>query len=305
MDDFDWRWIRSFIVVAEAGGATAGERVSVRSQATLSRHVRALEEYLGVALFERGGRSLMLSPRGQQLLEEAMAVRSAVHDFDRKARGLASPNSGAVRVTMSCVFGLQFAPEWLSDLRQAHPNIEIDLVLEDDEVNLLLRDAEIAVRMFRPRQLELVTVEAGATTRGFFASDRYLASKSAPRRLEELFDHELVGFDRWDHWLQQARSMGYTFRREDFGVRSDAVYAHASLIAAGLGIGVLPLFVGQRQGLTRVFPAVSLPGFPVYLAAHPELRSNPLVSKVWAHLKDALQKTLNASKTAAISEPSN
>ncbi|MEO1338741.1 MAG: LysR family transcriptional regulator, partial [Myxococcota bacterium] len=244
MDDFDWRWIRSFIVVAEAGGATAGERVSVRSQATLSRHVRALEEYLGVALFERGGRSLILSPRGQQLLKEAMAVRSAVDNFDRKARGLASPNAGAVRVTMSRVFGLQFAPDWLSALRQAHPNIEIELVLEDEEVNLLLRDAEIAVRMFRPRQLDLVTVEAGAATRGFFASAQYLASNPTPRRLEDLFDHELVGFDRWDHWLQQARSMGYTFHRKDFGVRSDAVYAHASLIAAGLGIGVLPLFVG-------------------------------------------------------------
>lgn len=295
VEALDWRWLRSFVAVADAGGMQEAARRSGVSQPTLSRHVRQLEETLDVALFERGGRGLTLSPEGAGLLARARDVRAAVKAFERQAVGMSAEEAGAVRVTMTELYGELFAPAWLASLRRALPRITVDLVLDDAAVNLLLREAEIAIRLFRPRQLDLVAQRCGEQHVGFFASPEYVAERGAPETAEALRDFDLIGFDRVMDWIDAARSLGFEYTRDDFAFRCDAAVMHYRAARAGLGIAAIPLWVGERLGLTRVLPGQTVGTFPIYLVAHQDLHRSPRVARVWQHLGAALRERFGAA----------
>ncbi|KIG15529.1 Transcriptional regulator lysR family protein [Enhygromyxa salina] len=284
MDELDWRWLRSFVFVAQADSMHAAAQRSGISQPTLSRHIKLLEANLGISLFERRGRGLTLSPQGQGLFERAVAVRDSVKTFEREALGLSEQQEGSVSVTMSGVFGIHFAPEWLSQLRIDEPHITIDLVIEDSAVNLLLREAEIAVRQFRPHQLELVTRLFGTTPLGLYASPQYVDQHGEPADMAELADFDLIGFDRETYWIEAAAAMGFAHTRDDFAIRCDASVVQVSMALAGLGIAAVPSWCATGLPLRRVLPEIVIPGPPLYLVAHPDLRRSPRVSRVWNHL---------------------
>ncbi|MEM1349570.1 MAG: LysR family transcriptional regulator [Myxococcota bacterium] len=289
MDSMDWRWLRSFVAVAEAGGMHSAAAQLRTSQATLSRHVSALEEVLDVVLFDRTGRGVRLSPEGAALLERARAVQESVKAFELQAQGLSEEEGGSVRVTMSRRFGIRFAPPWIAGLRRVHPKVVIDLVLENTATNLLLREAEVAVRLFRPTQLELVAKRCGSVTRGFFASAEYLARRGEPRTVGALREHDLIGFDRVTEWIDAAQRIGEEYTREDFVCRTDDHVVHTELACQHMGIAVLPEWFGRRAGLVQVLLEASMPGEPIFLVAHREVHRTPRVAKVWAHLGAALE----------------
>ncbi len=294
MDEIDWRWLRSFVAVADAGGMQLAARRSGVSQPTLSRHVRQLEAALGVALFERSGRGIKLSVQGAGLLARAREVRAAVKAFERQAVGLSEEEAGSVRVTMTELFGEHFAPAWLAALRRDAPHISVDLVLDDTPVNLLLREAEIAVRMFSPQQLDLVVRRCGVQRMGFFATREYLERCGAPESTEALKRHELIGFDRLTDWIDAARSLGFEYTREDFVFRCDSLPMQVRAAQAGLGVAAIPRWIGERVGLRRVLPTVEVGVAPIVLAAHRDLHQNPRVTRVWRHLSAALRERFGA-----------
>jgi DNA-binding transcriptional LysR family regulator len=287
--DLDWRWLRSFVAVASADTMTEAATASGISQPTLSRHIKLLENELAMTLFERTGRSLVLSQKGRVLLERAHEVRDAVAGFERQAVGESEQIAGTVRVTMHCMLGYHFAPTWLLGLRDAHPHISIDLVV-DDRANLLLREADIAIGTLKPTQLDLIAQRVGRFMLGIYASDTYLRQHELGP-FSELFRHNLIGFDRITAWLDNARAAGFDMDRESFASRTDAWAVHPLLIKAGLGMGVIPTHVGDAMGLTRVHPDFALPGDEIYLTAHPDLRRNPRIAIVWSHLRTALGAT--------------
>ncbi|MEL6758985.1 MAG: LysR family transcriptional regulator [Myxococcota bacterium] len=284
MSDLDWKWLKSFLAVAEAGGTALVGPVLSSSQSTLSRHVRQLEAALGVDLFERTGQGLLLSPGGREIYEYAAAVRQRVVELEGQALRLSESSAGPARITMSRLLGLHFGPGWISALAVDHPELSVDLVLDDQEVNLLRRDAEIAVRMFKPTQSELRLRRCTELRVGFFISDTYRRNYGEPASLDELKAHRLIGFDRLDYWNLYARKLGFHFDRKNFAVRTDSTFLHAELAKAGVGLAALPIFVGGDADLLRVLPDVSFAGQTIYLAAHPELRRNRRLSAVWAHL---------------------
>ena len=284
--DLDWRWLRSFIAVASAGTMKDAASASGISQPTLSRHVRQLEDELDMTLFEHAGRNLVLSQKGRVLLERAIEVRDAVAGFERQAIGESEEITGTVRVTMHCMLGYHFAPGWLMDLQQAHPQISVDLVV-DDRVNLLLREADIAISTLKPTQLDLISHRVGQFMLGIYASEIYLSGREIGP-FSELFRHDLIGFDRITTWLENANAAGFDMSREDFAARTDAWAVHPQLIRQGFGMGVIPVQVGDAMGLTRVHVDFELPGDELYLTAHPDLQRNPRISLVWNHLRAAL-----------------
>lgn len=289
--DLDWRWLRSFVAVASAGTMKEAAAASGISQPTLSRHVQLLEDELDMTLFERAGRNLVLSQKGRALLERAYEVRDAVAGFERQAIGESEETAGTVRVTMHCMLGHHFAPTWLMDLREAHPHISIDLVV-DDRANLLLREADIAITTLRPTQLDLISQRVGQFMLGLYASERYLSGRELGP-FSELFRHSLVGFDRDASWLDNARAAGFDISREDFASRTDAWALHPLLIKQGFGVGVIPIQIGDVMGLTRVHSDFTLPGDELYLTAHPDLQRNPRISLVWNHLRTTLHGAFN------------
>lgn len=284
--DLDWRWLRSFVAVADAGSMKAGSERSGISQPTLSRHVKQLEEELNMTLFERAGRELVLSQKGRALYERARTVRDAVAGFERQAMGESDELAGTVRVTMQCMLGYHWAPAWLMDLNSAHPHISVDLVV-DTRVNLLLREAEIAIQTFKPTQLDLISQRVGQFTLGLYTSEKYLARRDLGA-FSELFSHDMIGFDRLTSFLDNAHRAGFDIVREDLAARTDAWAVHPQLIKQGFGMGVIPIQIGESMGLTRVHPEFVLPGDELYLTAHPDLHRNPRVSVVWDHLRERL-----------------
>lgn len=289
--DLDWRWLRSFVVVASAGTMKEAASASGISQPTLSRHIKLLEDELAMTLFERAGRNLVLSQKGRVLFERAHEVRDAVAGFERQAIGESEAIAGTVRVTMHCMLGYHFAPTWLMDLREAHPYISVDLVV-DDRANLLLREADIAITTLRPTQLDLISQRVGRFMLGIYASEGYLGGRELGP-FSALFDHDLVGFDRDASWLDNASAAGFDVCREDFASRTDAWAVHPLLIQQGFGMGVIPTQIGDAMGLTRVHRDFALPGDELYLTAHPDLQRNPRMSLVWNHLRTALHEALN------------
>lgn len=289
-----WDWVRSFVWVVEAGGMSrAAEQFGV-SQPTLSRHVRALEEALGLDLFDRSGRGLQLSPRGTALYERATGVQTAMDAFSRQAFGFGEEIAGSVRLTATHSMALFVLPEWLAGFRERYPHVAVEMVLDDSELNLLTREAEVAVRMFRPRQLDLLTRPCGRTTMGFYASEAYLARRGMPVVPGDLLGHDLVGFDRQTDDLDAAARLGLSVTRASFAVRTDSVHAQVFAVRAGCGIAALSTLAGSTAGLIRILPTLSFPGQELWLTAHPEIHRNPRVRTLFRDLGDFLVRRLEA-----------
>lgn len=286
----DWRWLRSFVAVASEGGPRSASTQSGISPATLSRHVKQLEECLGIVLFDRDGRGTRLTRDGAALYKRALDIDASVEALKREALGIASAESGAVRVTMSALFGMHFAPTWLHACRVSHPSIAIDLVIDDAPINLLRREAELAVRLFRPTQLDLIVKNCGTSSIGFFASKTYIATHGAPETLDALHDHHVIGTDRRTVCLDYLRQLGVTWSRDDFVMRTDCFAMHPASAVAGVGVALVPLQVGERAGLVRVLPEHAIQGPPIFLTAHPDLHRVPRLARVWEHLGTALRE---------------
>lgn len=287
MRDLDWRWLRSFIAVADHTKMRDASEVLGISQPTVSRHIKHLEEQLNLTLFDRNGASLVLSEKGRALYEHAKLVESSVMNFERQALSESNEEAGIVKVMMHCMLGYHFAPSWLVDFQAHSPQVSIDLNI-DDRTSLLLREAEISVHTKKPHHLDLISQRVGRFTLGLFASEAYLAQYPL-RSIDELTSHKLIGFDQVTAFMDEAHSVGLHLTRESFVVRSDLWALHPMLLQEGLGIGVIPTVIGEDSGLTRVYPEFRLAGDEIYLSAHPDLKRNPRIRLVWDHLLEALK----------------
>jgi len=289
MTEPDWSLWRSFGAVVEHGSLSAAARALNLSQPTLGRHVEALEAALGTVLFERTLSGLKPTETALRLYEPVETARNALSEAAVRAEGATSALSGSVRITSSTVMCHYVLPQMLYDLRQSFPQVAIELVPSDSVESLLMREADIAVRMFRPTQLELITRKLGEIPLVAVAHERYLQQRGAPERPEQLPDHDLVGFDRSDLFIAGARRMGFELSRADFMVRTDSQTNMLELIKAGLGIGFAqaPL-VDATPGLRRLLPGFSPPPLEVWLTTHKELFTSRRIRAIYDQLAEGL-----------------
>jgi DNA-binding transcriptional LysR family regulator len=296
MTEPDWSLWRSFGAVVEHGSLSAAARALDLSQPTLGRHVEALEAALGTVLFERTLAGLKPTDTALRLYEPVETARNALAEAAVRAEGATSALSGSVRITSSTVMCHYVLPQMLYDLRQSFPQVAIELVPSDSVESLLMREADIAVRMFRPTQLELITRKLGEIPLVAVAHERYLQQRGAPERLEQLMEHDLVGFDRSDLFISGARRMGIELSRADFKVRTDSQTNMFALIAAGLGIGFAqaPL-VDATPGLRRLLPWFGPPPLEVWLTTHKELFTSRRIRAIYDQLAEGLLRYLAES----------
>jgi DNA-binding transcriptional LysR family regulator len=286
----DWTLLRSFLAVAEAGSLSGAARVLGVSQPTLGRHVQDLEAALEVTLFTRAPRGLLLTPAGEALLPGAKAMRAAAAELSLVAAGRSESMTGPVRITASRVVASYVLPAILAELRQAEPGITIDLVPSDQIENLLFREADIALRMVRPTQLDIVTHHVCDLPMGLYAAPSYLNRRGRPQNLTELRAHDFVGLDRSDLHLKLVRSQGIDMTREDFPLRCDDQLVYIDLVRAGCGIGAMLTRVGDAgPGLERLADLYALPALPVWLAAPQALHLSPRLRRVFDFLGNAMK----------------
>ncbi len=290
----DWTLIRSFLAVAETGSLSAAARETGQSQPTLGRHIRTLEDSLGGPLFERHPRGLRLSPLGHALMPGAEAMREGARRIDLAAAGRDARPSGPVRLTASVYVSVHVLPQILTGIRARHPEITLDLVATDRSENLLFHEADIALRMYRPEQLDMITRHLGDVRLGLYATRSYLDRAGTPQRFADLLDHDLVGYDRDDRIIRGFRTAGLQVTRDSFALRTDDQVAYWELVRAGAGIGVGQCSVANRDPrVTRILPDAPLPSLPVWLTAHQAVRHTPRVARVWEALAEGLAPLLS------------
>ncbi|MCX8952942.1 LysR family transcriptional regulator [Ruegeria sp. NA] len=289
----DWSLIQSFLAVAETGSLSAAARHLDRSQPTLGRQVQSLETELGVSLFDRHARGLKLSVAGSQLLPMAQQMHSAMTAFSLAAAGQSQQLEGSVRITASVFASHHLLPPILANIRRQEPAIQLELVATDTTENLLYREADIAVRMYRPAQMDIISRYLGEVPLCFCAARSYLDRKGRPKTPEELFSHDLVGFDANQEIIKAMREKGWPASRNSFATRCDLQSAYWELIRAGCGIGFSQVQIAEADPDVEILPLdVEIPVLPVWLAAPQAMRQTPRIRRVWDLLAEGLKASL-------------
>jgi DNA-binding transcriptional LysR family regulator len=285
----DWSLWRSFAAVVETGSLSAAARQLGLTQPTMGRHIEELERVLGTRLFDRTAQGLKSTDAALRLYEPVAGAKRALAEASMVAEGANAALEGTIRLTSSTVMCHYVLPPLLRELRRAFPQIAIELVPSDSVENLLLREADIAVRMFRPTQLELITRKLGVAPIVACAHEGYLAARGAPRSADELTSHDLIGLDRSDVMLIAARQMGFSLKRDDFVVRTDSQTAGWELIKAGLGIGFAQsLLVESTPGMVALLPELRPPALEVWLTTHRELFTSRRIRAIYDRLGELL-----------------
>jgi DNA-binding transcriptional LysR family regulator len=295
----DWTLAQSFAAVAEHGSLSAAARALKQSQPTLGRHIKTLESDLGLTLFRRVAKGLELTEAGADLLPHANAMASAAAKMRMAAEGQSANLSGTVRITASVIMSHFMLPDLIAQLRRDYPQIEIELVPSDSSENLLFREADIAVRMYRPEQLDIVARHVGDREIGLYAATSYVADHGKPDSFESLLEHDIIGFDRNDLDIRMMRQMGIAVERSFFALRCDDQAAHWHLVRAGCGIGGMQCAIADADPLVeRILPEVPMPKLPIWLAAPQALSRTPRMRVVWDFLANALSKPPRTGRSA-------
>lgn len=290
LTSLDWSLIETFLAVAETGSFSAAARVLRSSQPTVGRQIRQMESDLSLTLFDRHTKGLSLTVEGAALLEPAQTMRDAAGKLELAAAGHSADVSGTVRITASIFTAHHLLPPIIAGLRREVPELKIDLAPSDTSENLLFREADIAVRMYRTEQLDIVTQHLGDISLGVYASRSYLDHAGYPTSIEDLPRLDFVGYDRSELIIRGMRMAGWEVDRDWFSTRCDLHSVYFELVLAGCGVGFAQCHVAERHSeLVRLFPEMPIPGLPIWLATHQSLRKSPRISLVWDRLREGLK----------------
>ncbi len=285
----DWNLLKSFAQVAEFGSLSRAAESLGLSQPTVSRQIAELEAAVGAALFERTARGVLLTSAGTALREPARRMLEAAQAAGMAASMQGTALAGTVRITASEVMAGFVLPPILARLRTAHPQIQIELIASNRIDNLLVREADIAIRMTRPQQGALVARKLGEYPLAAYAHKSWLKARRLSPENPDPLAFDWVGMDRSEDIIDGFRRAGYRVDRSFFAFRCDNQIVGWHAVLAGLGVGVTLQRVGDGyRDLVRVLPRLPLPPLEVWLTAHRELRDVPRIRAVFDWLAQEL-----------------
>lgn len=291
MNEIDWNLIKSFVTVAETGSLSAAARKLSASQPTLGRHITELEQALDITLFRRGRRGYELTEAGSTLFERGKAVSEQASAFSLLALGSVEAIEGTVRIAASEVVAAYVLPEITARLGIEEPGIEVEIVASNQVENLLRRDADIAIRMVKPGQNELLARKVCDIRLCACAAKSYLDRCGRPLQPADLVEHALVGFDRSDEMIRGFTQYGIPVTRNSFRFRADNQIVLWEAVRAGNGIGLGQEPLADRDPLMeKVLPGLPLPVLPVWLAMHRDVRTSVRIRRVADFLYEELKR---------------
>lgn len=290
MPNVEWDLFQSLHAVMQTGSLSAAAKVRGLTQPTLGRHIEALEQKLGAALFLRSPRGLTPTDLAHSLTPHLQEMAAASAAALRDASGAADSMKGAIRITASQIMGTEVLPQVLADFRRNNPEIEIELGLSNRMEDLSRRDADIAVRMMRPTQGALVARKVGSIRVGFYAAPAYIEANGAPESFDDMFKHTIIGFDREAPPLQALAELDlpWEINRDLFAFRSDNDLAQMAAVRSGLGIGAIQNQLARRWGLTPVLSNLFGFDLEIWIAMHENLKTNRRMRLMFDHLVTGL-----------------
>ncbi len=296
----DWDKLRIFHAVADAGSLThAGDTLNL-SQSAVSRQIRGLEESLNATLFHRHARGLILTEQGELLFDATRAMTQRLDAAVARIRDSKEEVFGELRVTTTTGFGSLWLAPRLPKLYEKHPDLRIDLMLEERVLDLPMREADVAIRLKEPSQADLIRKKLMGVNMRLYASHSYLEAHGRPESLTDLPKHRLI----CQNVNSTQVSAGSTFTQEILTYNIDSLltvnnyFGVLQAVLNGLGIGILPDYILQDfPDIERVLPDVESREIPVFLAYPEELRASKRIAafrdfvteEIMEHRKQALE----------------
>ena len=284
----NWSALKDFLAVAESGSLSEAARRLGVSQPTLTRRMAALEEGLRAELFRRSPRGLELTEAGEAMLSPTRQMEQGAHAVELAVSGRDRSLAGLVRITTTEGLAVEWLTPTLARFREQQPKIEIEVIVRNTALNVLRREADIAIRLGRPRQAELVARRVGDLVVGLYASRSYLEVRGTPRAKEDLADHDAVGFDEGGVFTGAGGFLEHAVAPARVVYRANTFGAQRAAIRAGFGIGGQAIFIGDRESdLVRVLPETEI-RYEIWLVTHPGLRRSARIRAVYDFLAERI-----------------
>ncbi len=288
-----WELYRSFLGVLKEGSLSGAARLLGITQPTVGRHIAALETALGVVLFTRSPQGLLPTAVAHTLRAHAETMERTAAALERAASSQGDEVRGVVRVSASEVMGVEVLPPIIAQLRRQHPYLRVELVLTNRLSDLLQLEADIAVRMVRPSQEQLLARRIGLIEVGLHARDDYLQQHGTPLHMQDLVGHSVIGFDQENAFIRSLTIKG--FERSAFAISSDSDLAQLAMIRAGAGIGGCQVQLAkQHPRLQRVLPQAFAFNMDTWVTMHEDLRHSPRCRVMFDALVAGLQHYVQA-----------
>ena len=283
----DWDKLRVFHAVADAGSFThAGEMLNL-SQSAVSRQVSALEEDLGIALFHRHARGLLLTEQGESLYRAAHEVYHKLAMAEARLVDAKDRPQGPLKITTTVGFGSVWLTPRIKEFLDLYPDIDVSIVLANSELDLSMREADVAIRLTPPRQPDLIQRHLMSMHYRAYATAEYLKEHGIPRVPKDLDHHRIITFGEGYHdqvvpvdllnWLLMEGAPSGKPRRPVLQVNN--VYGVLRAVISGLGIAALPDYLTHNSpNLVRVLPELLGPSTEVYFVYPEELRHSARIA---------------------------
>lgn len=279
---FDWNHAKAFLITAEEGSLSAAARVLGAAQPTLGRQVSAFEEELGIALFQRVGRGLELTQAGLELLDHVRAMGEAANRVSLAAIGQSQSIEGIVRISASEVYAAYLLPPIIARLRREQPGIEIEIVASHSTSDLRRREADIAIRNFRPTEPDLIARKIRDVPAQLYAAPDYLDRIGNPKLPFDLRNAEFINITSGDAFMHGLNRMGLDLTKANFPIMTENYLVMWEYVKRGLGIGVLDAHIGDAEpAVVRVLPDLEPLMFPIWLVAHREISTSLRIRTVF------------------------
>lgn len=291
----DWDKLRIFYAVADAGSFTAAGEALHLSQPAVSRQISALEEGLGVKLFHRHARGLLLTEQGEILKKTAQDISSKLSLIEEELADTRERPKGPLVITVSDFIGSTWLVPKLKEFRVQHPDIQLTIIFEDRILNLGMREADAAIRLHPPKEADLIQRHLKNIHFHICASKDYLLQNGKPETVEDLKNHCLIAFPEnanapfyEPNWLFKIADV--SFEKNYNLLMMNSMYAIYQAILSGAGIAILPDYlVKARDDIEIVLPDLKRPSVDMFFVYAEERRN----SKRIAIFRDFLLKNLS------------
>ena len=263
----DWEDIRTFLAVARAGTLAAAGRLLDVDYTTVGRRVRALEQELGLTLFERVRDRYVLTEAAEGLRESAERMEDGALALERRALGADRTLSGVLRIATTDALAQILALPAIRAMHERHPDIRVHMMTGPARLNITRREADVAVRYVRPDEGELVSRRLVRVAAAFYASRDYLARRPVPPRGASLRGHDVVGIEEgllgWSKPLPETRDV----------LRTNSMSTLVLAVSLGIGLGALHCWMADpNPDLVRLWPDEALEHDDVYLVLHHDVQ---------------------------------
>jgi DNA-binding transcriptional LysR family regulator len=277
----EWGDVRYFLELSRAGSFGAAARQLKVNQTTVARRLKTLEDSLGTRLFERTPDGVVLTAAGEAIRAAGGDMEEAAIVLERRASGEDARPSGMVRLTSTDLLGAYVVVPALEVLRGTHPAIRCELHTGTQALDIARREADLAVRLSRPRGTQLVGRRAGTVGYAAYASRAYLAERPAGAPEGGLAGHDIVAYDESTRPAASLRIAGEPVREARLALRTNSPLALMSAVSAGFGIGELACYLADaRPELVRVWPDLPPHSVDIWLLVHPDLHRTARIRAV-------------------------